>query len=136
MSFFRLTLTRFLRAWAMALEIATGTSRALPKPKPTEVLNPFEAEPPAAAAPQPGAPEVAAPEPEASEDQPEANSAIVLPREKPAELRKPEPTTIAVACPFCMVMFEDAAKNTGADEAVARRDVAELLLASLASEQA
>jgi hypothetical protein len=25
----------FLRAWAMALEIATGTSRALPKPKPT-----------------------------------------------------------------------------------------------------
>lgn len=63
----------------------------LPKPKPTEVLNPFEAEPPEAAAPQPEAPEVAAPEPEASEDQPESSSAIVLPREKPAELRKPEP---------------------------------------------
>src|SRR5271167_2895455 len=25
----------FLRAWAIAFEIATGTSRALPKPKPT-----------------------------------------------------------------------------------------------------
>ena len=47
------------------------------------------------------------------------------------QLRKAEPTTVAVACPFCMVMFEDAAKNTGADEAVARKDVAELLLASL-----
>ncbi|MBC8074979.1 MAG: 4Fe-4S dicluster domain-containing protein [Chloroflexales bacterium] len=47
------------------------------------------------------------------------------------QLRKPAPTTLAVACPFCMVMFEDAAKNTGADETLARKDVAELLLASL-----
>ena len=29
------TFTMFLRAWAIALEMATGTSRALPKPKPT-----------------------------------------------------------------------------------------------------
>ena len=47
------------------------------------------------------------------------------------QLRKPEPTTLAVACPFCMVMFEDAAKNTGVDETLQRRDVAELLLQSL-----
>jgi hypothetical protein len=30
-----------------------------------------------------------------------------------------------------MVMFEDAAKNTGVDATVARKDVAELLLQSL-----
>jgi hypothetical protein len=30
-----------------------------------------------------------------------------------------------------MVMFEDAAKNTGVDETLARKDVAELLLQSL-----
>jgi Fe-S oxidoreductase len=47
------------------------------------------------------------------------------------QLRKAEPDTVAVACPFCMVMFEDAAKNTGVDQTVARRDVAELLLQSL-----
>src|SRR6185436_17983760 len=47
------------------------------------------------------------------------------------QLSKENPTTLAVACPYCMVMFEDAAKNSGADEALARRDVAELLLAAL-----
>jgi Fe-S oxidoreductase len=47
------------------------------------------------------------------------------------QLRQPEPTTLAVACPFCMVMFEDAAKNTGVDETLKRRDVAEILLDSL-----
>ena len=38
------------------------------------------------------------------------------------------PDTLALGCPFCMVMFEDAAKNTGRDESLRRRDVAELLL--------
>ncbi len=47
------------------------------------------------------------------------------------QLRKAEPEIIAVACPFCMVMFEDATKNTGVDQTIARRDVAELLLQSL-----
>jgi Fe-S oxidoreductase len=47
------------------------------------------------------------------------------------QLRQPDPTTLAVACPYCMVMFEDAAKNTGVDETLKRRDVAELLLQSL-----
>ncbi len=47
------------------------------------------------------------------------------------QLQKAAPDTVAVACPFCMVMFEDAAKNTGNDEALARKDIAELLLQSL-----
>jgi Fe-S oxidoreductase len=47
------------------------------------------------------------------------------------QLRTENPDTIAVACPYCMVMFEDAAKNTGVDETVARQDVAELLLKSV-----
>ncbi len=51
------------------------------------------------------------------------------------QLRQPNPTTLAVACPFCMVMFEDAAKNTGVDETLARKDVAELLLQSLTPSQ-
>ena len=44
------------------------------------------------------------------------------------QLTQSEPQTLAVSCPFCMVMFEDAAKNTGRDAALRRRDVAELLL--------
>jgi Fe-S oxidoreductase len=51
------------------------------------------------------------------------------------QLRQPDPTTLAVACPFCMVMFEDAAKNTGVDETLKRRDVSELLLQSLGAQQ-
>jgi Fe-S oxidoreductase len=47
------------------------------------------------------------------------------------QIQKAAPTTVAVACPFCMVMFEDAAKNTGVDETLARKDVAEILLDSL-----
>jgi len=33
------------------------------------------------------------------------------------------------------VMFEDAAKNTGVDETLARKDVAEILLQSLSREE-
>jgi Fe-S oxidoreductase len=47
------------------------------------------------------------------------------------QIQKAEPQTLAVACPFCMVMFEDAAKNAGVDETLARKDVAEILLQSL-----
>jgi len=50
------------------------------------------------------------------------------------QIQKAEPQTLAVACPFCMVMFEDAAKNTGVGDTLARKDVAELLLQSLGSE--
>jgi Fe-S oxidoreductase len=44
------------------------------------------------------------------------------------QLTANKPQTLALGCPFCMVMFEDAAKNTGRDESLRRRDVAELLL--------
>ncbi|NJN16566.1 MAG: 4Fe-4S dicluster domain-containing protein [Oscillochloris sp.] len=47
------------------------------------------------------------------------------------QLTKEQPDTLAMGCPFCMVMFEDAAKNTGRDETLKRRDVAEILLESL-----
>jgi Fe-S oxidoreductase len=47
------------------------------------------------------------------------------------QIQKAEPQTLALACPFCMVMFEDAAKNKGVDETLARKDVAELLLESV-----
>jgi Fe-S oxidoreductase len=47
------------------------------------------------------------------------------------QLQQAKPETLAVACPFCMVMFDDAAKNRGVDETLARKDVAELLLQSL-----
>jgi len=51
------------------------------------------------------------------------------------QIQKAQPQTLAVACPYCMVMFEDAAKNTGVDETLARKDVAELLLQSLGDGQ-
>lgn len=44
------------------------------------------------------------------------------------QLVQNQPQTLAMSCPFCMVMFEDAAKNTGRDETLQRRDIAELLL--------
>lgn len=47
------------------------------------------------------------------------------------QLQKEEPNTLALSCPFCMVMFDDAAKNTGVDETLPRKDVAELLLESV-----
>lgn len=47
------------------------------------------------------------------------------------QIQQAQPTTLAMGCPFCMVMFEDAAKNKGVEETLARRDVAELLLESL-----
>lgn len=47
------------------------------------------------------------------------------------QLNAPQPDTIAVGCPFCMVMFEDAAKNSGKAESLQRRDVAEMLLESV-----
>jgi Fe-S oxidoreductase len=50
------------------------------------------------------------------------------------QLMQEKPQTLALACPFCMVMFEDAAKNAGVDEQLARKDMAELLLESLDGE--
>jgi Fe-S oxidoreductase len=50
------------------------------------------------------------------------------------QIQKAQPTTLAVSCPFCMVMFEDAAKNTGVGDTLERKDIAELLLQSLPPE--
>lgn len=47
------------------------------------------------------------------------------------QIQQAQPTTLAMACPFCMIMFEDAAKNTGVGDTLQRKDVAELLLESL-----
>lgn len=52
------------------------------------------------------------------------------------QIQQAEPQTLALSCPFCMVMFDDAAKNRGVDEQLARKDIAELLLESLAPEKA
>jgi Fe-S oxidoreductase len=52
------------------------------------------------------------------------------------QLTAPQPDTVAVACPFCMVMFEDAAKNSGKADSLQRRDVAEILLESVQSPRA
>lgn len=39
--------------------------------------------------------------------------------------------TVASACPFCMTMLEDGAKGQGADETLARKDIAELVAEAL-----
>ena len=41
-------------------------------------------------------------------------------------------TTIAVACPFCMTMIDDGVRQAGTDDRVQVKDVAELVLESLA----
>ena len=43
-----------------------------------------------------------------------------------------KPDAIAVACPYCMTMFEDGVKDLGADRSVKVLDVAELVAARLA----
>jgi Fe-S oxidoreductase len=52
------------------------------------------------------------------------------------QLQTEKPDTVAMGCPFCMVMFEDAAKNTGQGDTLGRKDVAELLLQSLGPDTA
>ncbi|KPL85229.1 (Fe-S)-binding protein [Herpetosiphon geysericola] len=47
------------------------------------------------------------------------------------QLQTEKPDTVAMGCPFCMVMFEDAAKNTNQSETLGRKDVAEILLQSV-----
>lgn len=47
------------------------------------------------------------------------------------QLVQEQPDTLALSCPFCMVMFEDAAKNTGRDETLKRRDIAEIVLEAI-----
>jgi Fe-S oxidoreductase len=44
-----------------------------------------------------------------------------------------QPSTIAVACPFCRTMLSDASKSRGKDEEVQVKDVVELVAESLES---
>lgn len=43
------------------------------------------------------------------------------------EALKADPSTIAVACPFCMTMFEDGVKEEGVQDKVKVKDIAELV---------
>lgn len=47
------------------------------------------------------------------------------------QLMKTEPKAVAVACPYCMTMFTDAAKAKGMEEKVPIRDVVELVAEAL-----
>lgn len=72
----------------MAADAAQKMRPPLPKPKPAEIAEP-ETQALSIATPDLSAPEVQSPEPDAGTHEPgKAQSAIVIPREKPAELRK------------------------------------------------
>jgi len=47
------------------------------------------------------------------------------------QLMKTDPKAIAVACPFCMTMFTDAAKAKGVEEKLPIKDVVELVAEAL-----
>ncbi|MBI5443021.1 MAG: (Fe-S)-binding protein [Deltaproteobacteria bacterium] len=47
------------------------------------------------------------------------------------EALEKKPDTVAVACPYCMTMFEDGVKDLGAEQGVKVLDIAELLAARL-----
>lgn len=51
------------------------------------------------------------------------------------QLMQAEPDTIAVGCPYCMIMMDDAVKGKDLDETVAVRDVVELVSDSLDAAQ-
>jgi hypothetical protein len=93
----------------------------LPKPKPAEITTPAETE-----VLQPQSSEMAAPEPETQPDQ--ALTAIVIPHEKPPQLRKPAPEILPAPAPK-----PDAAQGKGEkkpapgeDFAACRNELAEL----------
>lgn len=48
------------------------------------------------------------------------------------EALKTNPSTIAVACPFCMTMFEDGVKEEGVQDKVQVKDIAEIVAEALA----
>lgn len=51
--------------------------------------------------------------------------------ERTQEALKASPATIAVACPYCMTMFEDGVKDEKSSDNVKVKDVAEIVAASL-----
>ena len=61
---------------------------------------------------------------------------VDIPGERLAETRVKEAVEsgaeiLAVACPFCLLTFDDATKTTGAEEKIQIMDIAELLAMSL-----
>ncbi len=52
--------------------------------------------------------------------------------ERTQEALKTNPSTIAVACPFCMTMFEDGVKEEGVQDKVQVKDIAEIVAEALA----
>ncbi|MEI6680394.1 MAG: (Fe-S)-binding protein [Mariniphaga sp.] len=51
--------------------------------------------------------------------------------ERTQQALKTNPTTIAVACPYCMTMFEDGLKDEKVSDKVRVRDIAELVAESM-----
>lgn len=51
--------------------------------------------------------------------------------ERTREALAENPTTIAVACPFCMTMFEDGVKQENKEDSVRVRDIAEIVAESM-----
>ncbi len=51
------------------------------------------------------------------------------------QLMKAEPETIAVGCPYCMIMMDDAVKGKDLDEKVQVKDLVELVSESLGDEE-
>ena len=51
------------------------------------------------------------------------------------QLMKAEPETIAVGCPYCMIMMDDAVKGKNLDEKVQVKDLVELVSESLNAEE-
>ncbi len=52
--------------------------------------------------------------------------------ERTQEALKQNPSTIAVACPYCMTMFEDGLKDEKAEDKVAVKDLAEIVAEAMA----
>ncbi len=54
--------------------------------------------------------------------------------ERTQEALAVKPSTISVACPYCMTMFEDGIKDEKAQDKVKVKDVAEIVADSLISD--
>jgi Fe-S oxidoreductase len=48
--------------------------------------------------------------------------------ERTQEALRTNPSTIAVACPYCMTMFEDGVKDEKVQERVKVKDIAEIVV--------
>jgi Fe-S oxidoreductase len=51
------------------------------------------------------------------------------------QLLEAKPETIAVGCPFCMLMLDDAVKGKNLDETVQVKDLVEIIAESLEASQ-